>query len=87
MLSIILHVGIEEFNKSMEKIIDQVKKASPGDIIIVKTTKPLTAEQRENVISQISMLDEMGAKFLIWDADDIEIGVISKGFTDLSTEN
>ena len=82
MLSIILHVGIEEFNKSMEKIIDQVKKASPGDIIIVKTTKPLTAEQRENVISQISMLDEMGAKFLLWAVDSLEIGVISKGFAD-----
>ena len=41
-----------------------------------------TAEQRENVISQISMLDEMGAKFLLWDVDSLEIGVISKGFAD-----
>ena len=71
-----LHGGIKEFNKGMEKIIDQVTKAHPGDIVIVKTTHPLTEEQRETLKSQISMLDKSGVKFLIWDAGDIEIGVI-----------
>ena len=77
-----LHGGIKGFNKGMEKIIDQVTKAHPGDIVIVKVTNPLTEEQKETLKSQISMLDKSGVKFLIWDAGDIEIGVISKGFAD-----